>query len=300
MERDSSLVSAELERRQQEALYEQLALPRYVTRSSVRLSHQNQMLFSHRFLSFVLTLIFTPATMFPLVPPLPGFCVKTFSVPDKQKVFVNICQSPAIPPPPHLSKQELLDLLQSDDPTGYKVPMSLGEPHAELDNNSQGCTAYDVVINSEFLEKCQREQLFLQFVVAVSLEGLENKYSLELSREWKMLKNRKFLGSVNNQNIRTQSKPIIRELSPGPEFCLLVEPPAGEPEHLIAEIQLPGVRSSRSLVLDLGEDRLVLTARPSLFHLDCFFPLCVDPEKSSAQFNVTTEVLTVTMRVTRL
>ncbi|XP_029109755.1 PIH1 domain-containing protein 1 [Scleropages formosus] len=286
MERDSSLVSAELERRQQEALYEQLVMQ---TMGGL----QNRGADSR------------------VIKPEPGFCVKTFSVPDKQKVFVNICQSPAIPPPPHLSKQELLDLLQSDDPTGYKVPMSLGEPHAELDNNSQGCTAYDVVINSEFLEKCQREQLFLQFVVAVSLEGLENKYSLELSREWKMLKNRKFLGSVNNQNIRTQSKPIIRELSPGeqlaappaaqrPEFCLLVEPPAGEPEHLIAEIQLPGVRSSRSLVLDLGEDRLVLTARPSLFHLDCFFPLCVDPEKSSAQFNVTTEVLTVTMRVTRL
>lgn len=28
---------------------------------------------------------------------------------------------------------------------------------------------------------------------------------------------------------------------PRPEFTLLVDPPAGDPEHLIAEIKLPGV-----------------------------------------------------------
>ncbi|KAL4658315.1 PIH1 domain-containing protein 1 [Arapaima gigas] len=282
MESDSSLLTSELEQeqKQKEAIYEQLLM-------QMMGQMQTQ----------------TPDSR--VIKPKPGLCVKTFSLPNKQKVFVNICQSTAIPPPPQLSKEQLLDLLQSDDPTSYKVPMSLGEPHAELDNNSQGCTAYDVVINNEFFEKCQKDQLFLQFVIAVSLEGLENKYSIELSREWKMLKNRKFLGSVNNQNIRTKSKPIIQELTvllsiPSPEFCLLVEPPAGDPEYLIAEIQLPGVQSSRSLLLDLGEDRLVLTARPSLFHLDCFFPLYVDPEKSMAQFNMNTQMLTVTMQVTHL
>ncbi|XP_030590778.1 PIH1 domain-containing protein 1 isoform X1 [Archocentrus centrarchus] len=233
-------------------------------------------------------------------------CVKTFSEPGKEKVFINICQSNSVPPPPELSREELVELLQSEDPSGFRVPMSLGEPHTEVDNSSQGCTAYDVVINQEFFQKCQKDPLFQQFVILVSVEGLENKYSLELNREWKVLKNRKFLGSVSEQNIRTKSRPVIQELQPEekltaaskrPEFTLIVEPPAGDPEYLIAEIKLPGVVSSRALVLDVGEDRLVLTARPSLFHLDIFHPFLVDQETSVAQYNSSTKILTVTMPV---
>jgi len=61
-------------------------------------------------------------------------CVKTLSRQDNQKIFINICQSTSVPPPPELSRDELVNLLQSEDPTGYRVPMSLGEPHTEMDN----------------------------------------------------------------------------------------------------------------------------------------------------------------------
>ncbi|MCJ8738923.1 hypothetical protein PDJAM_G00041170 [Pangasius djambal] len=237
-----------------------------------------------------------------------GLCVKTFSLPDKQKVFVNICQSADVPPPPPISHDALVELLESDDPTGYKVPMSLGEAHAEMDSNSNSCTVYDVVINEEFFQKCQKDSLFQQFVIAVSLEGLENKYKLQLNRDIKILKNRKFMGSLTEQNIRTKSKPVIQEISSEetqsqlstvrrPQVCLVVEPPVGQVEYLIAEVQLPGVSSVRSLVLDLGEDRLVLNARPSLFYLDIFLPVLIDQENSGAQYNTDTQVLTVTMPV---
>ncbi|XP_042361697.1 PIH1 domain-containing protein 1 [Plectropomus leopardus] len=283
MTTDSSLLNSELELQQQEELYQQLLLQ---TMGQIHTENPDSK----------------------VIRPQPGMCVKTLSEPDKQKVFVNICQSNSVPLPPELSREELLELLQSEDPSGYRVPMSLGEPHTEVDNNSQACTAYDVVINQEFFQKCARckDPLFQQFVILVSLEGLENKYSLELSRDWKVLKNRKFLGSVSEQNIRTKSRPVIQELQPQecsavtakrPEFTLLVEPPAGAPEYLIAEIKLPGVPSSRSLVLDVGEDRLVLTARPSLFHLDVFHQFLVDQESSVAQYNGSTEILTVTMPV---
>nr|XP_046271538.1 PIH1 domain-containing protein 1 isoform X3 [Scatophagus argus] len=241
-----------------------------------------------------------------LIRPQPGMCVKTLSELGKQKVFINICQSNSVPPPPELSRDELVELLQSEDPSGYRVPMSLGEPHTEMDNSSQACTAYDVVINQEFFQRCQKDPLFQQFVILVSLEGLENKYNLELSRDWKVLKNRKFLGCIGEQNIRTKGRPVIQELQPQesstaaakrPEFTLFVEPPAGDSEYLIAEIKLPGVTSSRSLVLDVGEDRLVLTARPSLFHLDIFHPFLVNQESSVAQYNSSTQILTVTMPV---
>ncbi|XP_051572131.1 PIH1 domain-containing protein 1 [Myxocyprinus asiaticus] len=283
METDKSLLSVELEQKQQEELYQQLLLQ---TMGKIQSD--------------------SPPSK--VIRPQPGMCVKTSSVSDKQKVFLNICQSPAVPPPPHLSQEALVDLLESEDPTSYRVPMSLGEPHTEMDNNSQGCTVYDVVINDEFFQKCQKDTLFQQFLIAVSLEGMENKYSLELSRDIKILKNRKFMGSVVEQNIRTKNKPVIQEIdskkpnaTPSstkcPEFCLLMEPPTGNADYLIAEILLPGVMSARSLVLDLGEDRLVLIARPSLFHLDIFFPLLIDQENSVAQYNTQTQTLTVTMPV---
>ncbi|XP_054615404.1 PIH1 domain-containing protein 1 [Dunckerocampus dactyliophorus] len=281
MTTDSTLLTSEMELQQQEDLYQQLLLQ---TMGNMHTENPDSR----------------------VIRPQPGICVKTTSETGKQKVFVNICQSNSVPPPPELSREELVELLQSEDPSGYRVPMSLGEPHTEVDNNSQGCTAYDVVINQEFFQKCQKEALFQQFVIMVSLEGLENKYNLTLSREWKVLKNRKFLGSVNEQNIRTKSRPVIQELQPQessssiakrPEFTLFVEPPAGVPEYLIAEIKLPGVVSSRSLVLDIGEDRLVLTARPSLYHLDIFHPFLVDQDTSVAQYNSSTQILTITLPV---
>ncbi|MBN3315086.1 PIHD1 protein, partial [Atractosteus spatula] len=249
----------------------------------------------------------TPDTR--LIRPQPGLCVKTLCS-DGSKVFVNICQSAQVPPPPPLSEAELLELLQSDDPSSYRVPMSLGEPHAEMDNSSQGCTAYDVVINNEFFQKTQKDTLFLQFMIAVAFEGLENKYSIELSREWRLLKNRKFMGSIGEQNIRTRSRAAIQELdsqetetnpsqskSECPVFRLVAEPPVGDPEYIVAEIELPRVTSARCLVLDLGEDRLVLAGRPGLYQLDCFLPWLVDPDASGAQFHTQTKVLTVTMPV---
>ena len=38
-----------------------------------------------------------------------------------------------MPPPKDLSDDELIQLLESDDPTGFRIPMSIGEAHAELD-----------------------------------------------------------------------------------------------------------------------------------------------------------------------
>lgn len=280
MTTDPSLLNSELELQQQEELYQQLLL-----QTVGKIQNEN------------------PDSR--LIRPQPGMCVKTVLEPSKQKVFINICQSNSVPPPPALSRDDLVELLQSEDPSGYRVPMSLGEPHTETDNSSQGCTAYDVVINQDFFLTCQKDPLFQQFIILVSVEGLENKYNLELSRDWKVLKNRKFLGSIGEQSIRTKSKPVIQELQPQegsvtakrPEFTLLVEPPAGDAQYLIAEIKLPGIASARSLLLDVGEDRLVLNARPSLYHLDIFHPFLIDQESSIAQYNATTQILTVTMPV---
>ncbi|XP_068097265.1 PIH1 domain-containing protein 1 [Hyperolius riggenbachi] len=294
MASDKSLLSAELNAEMEEAMYEQMLmkakqdiqsrLPNPVESTQIR--------------------------------PQPGFCIKT-KTSKNEKIFINICKSEQIPAPPDLSEEELVSILESDDPSGYRVAMSIGEPHVEIDNSGGGCTAYDIVINNSFFEKIKNNELFREFFITVAMEGLENKYELELSREWRMLKNRRFMGSIFDQNIRTKSKPMIQEVdttasqpapkktliseitsSPEvPEFTIVAEPPEGHPAFLVAEISLPKVLSVRSLVLDLGEDRIVLLGRPDLYHMDIFIPYNIVQEESGAQFNKDTKVLTITMPV---
>jgi len=41
-----------------------------------------------------------------------------------------------LPAPKDISDEELLKLLEAEDPSGFRIPMSLGEPHAELDKGT--------------------------------------------------------------------------------------------------------------------------------------------------------------------
>ncbi|XP_040183569.1 PIH1 domain-containing protein 1 isoform X2 [Rana temporaria] len=278
MEPDKSLLSAELNSEMEEALYEHMLL-------QAKQEIQNRLPIPQ---------------VSKQIRPQPGFCIKTHTS-KNEKIFINICKSSQIPAAPDLSEQELVTILESDDPSGYRVPMSIGEPHVEVDNSGSGCTAYDIVINSSFFDKIKNNELFREFFITVAMEGLENKYALELSREWRMLKNRKFMGSIFDQNIRTTSKPMIQEMDTNspevPEFTIIAEPSEGHPTFLVAEISLPKVSSIRSLVLDLGEDRIVLLGRPDLYIMDIFIPYNIVQEESGAQFNKETKVLTITMPV---
>uniref|UniRef100_A0A7M4FF24 PIH1 domain containing 1 n=1 Tax=Crocodylus porosus TaxID=8502 RepID=A0A7M4FF24_CROPO len=117
--------------------------------------------------------------------PQPGFCIKTHASPT-EKVFVNVCRSPHIPPPPDLTPQELECLIESDSASAFRIPMSLGEPHAELDKSGNGCTAYDVVINTGFFNKLEANLLFKEFFITVALEGLAEKYSTNINHPAKV------------------------------------------------------------------------------------------------------------------
>ena len=57
-------------------------------------------------------------------------------------------------------------------------------------------------------------------------------------------------------------------------------------------------KSSRNLLLEVGEDRLVLKTRPNHFFLDIDVPFYVDSDGVGAQFNMDAQVLTVTLPVT--
>ncbi|ERE70099.1 PIH1 domain-containing protein 1 [Cricetulus griseus] len=187
------------------------------------------------------------------IQPQPGFCIKTNS--SEGKVFINVCHSPSIPPPVDVTEDELLQMLQEDQ-AGFRIPMSLGEPHAELDAKGQGCTAYDVAVNSNFYLRMQNSDFLRELVVTIAREGLEDKYGLQLNPEWRMLKYRPFLGSISQQNIRSRQRPRIQELGTlqGPErphLNLWLE----APDLLLAEIDLPRLgRCHSHACYDLVED----------------------------------------------
>ncbi|XP_058039174.1 PIH1 domain-containing protein 1 [Ahaetulla prasina] len=233
--------------------------------------------------------------------PLPGFCLKTHTS-SGEKVFVNVCRSPHIPSPPDLTNEELACLIESENASTFRVPMSLGEPHAEVDKSGNGCTAYDVTINTNFFNRMESNQFLKEFFLTIAMEGLSEKYKIDISnQDWRILKNRKFMGSISEQNIRTKSKPIIQEIQSSsaatPEFTIVVEPSANHPNRLVAKISLPEMISVRNLELDLGEDRIVLRGHPDLYHLDIFIPYSIVPEESRAQFHKETKILTVLMPV---
>ncbi|XP_053908382.1 PIH1 domain-containing protein 1 isoform X2 [Cuculus canorus] len=229
------------------------------------------------------------------VTPQPGLCVKTRAGEDK--VFINVCHSAEVPAPPPLSPPALRRLLCAP-PDGFRIPMSLGEPHAEIDRGGRGCTAYDVVVNSGFFRTLQSDPLYLEFFLTVAMEGLTEKYGVELElSDWRVLKNRKFLGSIAAQNIRTRPQPHIEELEgppAPPKFVVVAQPSVERPEVLQARILLPHIGGAESLRVALSEERLVLEGDgPALLALG--LPLPPDPARCRARFHRCTKVLTVTM-----
>lgn len=225
------------------------------------------------------------------IQPQPGFCIKTNS--SEGKVFINICHSPSIPPPVDVTEDELLQMLEEDQ-AGFRIPMSLGEPHAELDAKGQGCTAYDVAVNSNFYLRMQNSDFLRELVVTIAREGLEDKYGLQLNPEWRMLKYRPFLGSISQQNIRSRQRPRIQELGnlQGPErphMHLWLE----APDLLLAEIDLPKLDGAGGLTLEIGENLLVMGSQ--LYHLNASIPLRINPEASRAAFHHRRKQLMVSM-----
>lgn len=201
-----------------------------------------------------------------------GFCVKTFTKLDNKKVFVNICLTDAIPCPRDITNDELMQILSSEDPSSYRVPMSIGEGRTEPDKSGVPATAYDVAIHPEFFKKIEKDELFQTFFLTVVFEGLQDKYQFELDMQrYTVLKNRKSIGTLQTHRIQirdiktTEDKlkpPLIQEIdkvlsnSKSEDmrkreivYRLRREPPTGEISYLLAEFKIPAVVSMNYYIL---------------------------------------------------
>lgn len=151
----------------------------------------------------------------------------------------------------------------------------------------------------------QNSDFLRELVITIAREGLEDKYGLQLNPEWRILKNRPFLGSISQQNIRSQQRPRIQELenlhtpsSPRPEagpekpqLSLWLE----APDLLLAEIDLPKLDGALGLSLEVGENRLVMGGLQQLYHLDTYIPLRINCDESKAAFHQKRKQLMVAM-----
>ncbi|XP_062944471.1 PIH1 domain-containing protein 1 isoform X2 [Cynocephalus volans] len=216
------------------------------------------------------------------IQPQPGFCVKTNS--SEGKVFINICHSPSIPPPADLTEDELLQMLEEDQ-AGFRIPMSLGEPHAELDAKGQGCTAYDVTVNSDFYRRMQNSDFLRELVVTIAREGLEDKYSLQLNpgegRAW----------AIRKEWSQEQFGGHLWKSPEKPHLNLWLE----APDLLLAEIDLPKLDGVLGLSLEIEENRLVIRGPQQLYHLDAYIPLRINSDESKAAFHRKRKQLMVAM-----
>lgn len=131
---------------------------------------------------------------------IPGFCVKTREIGLETKVFINICQTDAIPPPKDISVQKLEKILDSED-SDFKVPMSIGEIRSEADKKGVDAKACDVAINPKFFDKIEAIPLFKSFFLAVVFEGLAHKHGLHCTDDRVILKNRKAYGTLQMHRI---------------------------------------------------------------------------------------------------
>jgi len=66
---------------------------------------------------------------------------------------------------------------------------------------------------------------------------------------------------------------------------------------LNVKINLPNVITGRHLILDVGEDRIVLESKSPAFFLDVFVPISLDGSKTIAVFCSETSVLTLNIPI---
>ncbi|XP_050674186.1 PIH1 domain-containing protein 1-like isoform X1 [Leptidea sinapis] len=261
--------------------------------------------------------LFAPTDAIPckIVKPTPGFCVKTFTKPDNKKMFLNVCVTDAIPSPRDITNEELMQILSSEDPSSYRVPMSIGEGRMEPDNSGVPATVYDVAVNPVFFSKIEKDDLFKTFFLTVVFEGLQDKYQFEIDmQKFTVLKNKKSLGTLQSHRIQIRdvkkceesTKPLIEEinktlpkenLNKEIDYRLRREPPTGEIEYLLAEFKIPDSVDVQDLNLEVGEDRVVLESKGIYNPVDFFLPCSVDQDVIDAKLDRNFNMLSVKMPV---
>ncbi|XP_061394476.1 PIH1 domain-containing protein 1 [Musca vetustissima] len=144
-----------------------------------------------------------PPREYKVVQPTPGFCIKTFKVNTNEKYFINVCQADEIPPPEDISEAQLTEILNSDEPSSYRIPMSISEPRVTKDKSDNPVDAVDFAINPKFFAKIEKSVLFRDFFLVLIAEALNDKYNVQIKVDKAIiLTKRKFIGTLLSHRVR--------------------------------------------------------------------------------------------------
>lgn len=196
--------------------------------------------------------------------------------------------------------------------------MSITEIRRTKDKSNNVARVCDIAINPRFYEKVERIELFREFFYTIIVEAMEAKYNIKVDEsKWIVLKNRKFVGSlvshrVQNRDVKNvletfknptdTDKKLLKELSGGEvkNSNLIVELGTSsnsatfstpqsrlalKETNLLAEFLLPGVASDKDIILDVGEDCIVLSCPKRGYSINQYFDYKIDQSKSFAEFN---------------
>uniref|UniRef100_A0A1A9VMF6 PIH1 domain-containing protein 1 n=1 Tax=Glossina austeni TaxID=7395 RepID=A0A1A9VMF6_GLOAU len=132
-----------------------------------------------------------------------GFCIKTFKINTNEKYFINVCQTEEIPAPDDVTEDQLTAILNSDEPSSFRIPMSISEPRITKDKSDKPVDAVDIAVNPKFFSKIEKSLLFRDFFLALIAEALNDKYNVQIKVDKAIiLNNRKFIGALVTHRVR--------------------------------------------------------------------------------------------------
>ncbi|XP_055327365.1 PIH1 domain-containing protein 1-like [Paramacrobiotus metropolitanus] len=248
--------------------------------------------------------------------PEPGMCIKMKTT-DGKKVFINVCFSEKVPPlDQDLTEADLAERLQSSAES-MRIPMSVGDPHDEVDHSGEPCRVYDIVVHPSLYQKIEKSELFYHFFISVGMEALENKFSLAIDRRSAVtLKGKRFFGKIVEQRVRTKPK-LVQEIQNHPVSVLTqprvplesgsnnysvpyselwMDPEGCKTRHLKVEISLGNVNDLKQISLAVGDDRILLTSssvKPKNYRLEIGLPVQIAPQQAAAVFKLSTKMLVI-------
>lgn len=260
-----------------------------------------------------------------LVHPCPGYLLKfkhvhlgsnLFSENEDYKLFLNVCHCEELPAPlEDLEEDQVAGILDSDDPSRYKIPICVGDLECVRDNKDENAAKIDVVVNSTFFKKrLENSEFFRQLFLLVSSEAIKNKHGIKLdSKDAVRLKNRKVIGEVSAQRIRKRpEKSVIEEIenkedgeavkTPGhdepvkPKNCLLM---LRRGKDLEIKMKLPSDFSSdvKRIHVKMNDDHLLVhDSRQTV--VDIYVPLKMAFKDAKATLSLRKRILKVFVSVT--
>lgn len=123
-----------------------------------------------------------------------------------------------------------MDLLISEKPSSYKIPMSISDPRQVKDKSGNEVTACDIAINPSFIKKVEKILLFREFLTTIVFEAMETKYNIPIKEDtWDILKVRKSMGNLVSHRIQQRDVQKVKEYYKEPEDI-------GLKKHLIEEV----------------------------------------------------------------